>query len=74
MAMILGGRFTSVEGLIAYIKGQLDMDNPFMYGDSAQTDDRKLWHDFMDLLDKVRIMILMILMILSVETTRCPSR
>lgn len=44
-----------MEGLLSYIKGQLDMDNPFVQGDSTDPNDKKTWSDFMTLLDKVTV-------------------
>jgi len=49
----LGGRFTTVEGLLVAIKDQLDQKNPFVCGDSGADDTRSRMTQFCERLDKV---------------------
>eukprot|EP00698_Gefionella_okellyi_P005854 TRINITY_DN15291_c0_g1_i1.p1 TRINITY_DN15291_c0_g1~~TRINITY_DN15291_c0_g1_i1.p1 ORF type:complete len:458 (-),score=113.22 TRINITY_DN15291_c0_g1_i1:42-1415(-) len=42
----LGGRFTTVEGLMTQISEQLSSANPFVMGDSADTESRQKFRDF----------------------------
>ena len=55
----LGGRFTTVEGLLSDVKAQLSGSNPFAIGDSATGN--KLM-EFLDRLQEVNI-----------KTTKCIS-
>jgi len=49
----LGGRFTTVEGLLVAIKEQLSVLNPFVMGDSSQDDSKQKMKDFVKKLDKI---------------------
>jgi len=49
----LGGRFTTVEGLLVNIKEQLSIINPFLSGDSSQEDSRGKMKEFIKKLDKI---------------------
>ena len=51
----LGGRFTTVEGLLTNISDQLSNKNPFFAGDSAMAGTKDKLREFCDKLDKVRI-------------------
>lgn len=48
----LGGRFTTVEGMLSLIKDQLT-NNPFIVGDSTHPVNKKKWETFIDGLKKV---------------------
>ena len=49
----LGGRFTTIEGLLNNIKDQLANKNPFFAGDSAMAETKDKLKEFCDKLDKV---------------------
>jgi len=49
----LGGRFTTVEGLLVSIKDQLSALNPFVLGDSSQDGSRQKMKEFVKKLDKI---------------------
>ncbi len=49
----LGGKFTTVEGLLVNIKDQLANKNPFFAGDSAMATTKVKLLEFCDKLDKV---------------------
>ena len=49
----LGGRFTTIEGLLNNIKDQLANKNPFFAGNSAMTETKDKLKEFCDKLDKV---------------------
>ena len=51
----LGGRFTTIEGLLINIKDQLANKNPFFAGDSAMTETKEKLKEFCDTLDKVNV-------------------
>ena len=51
----LGGKFTTVEGLLKNIKDQLVDKNPFFAGDSAMSDTKTKLKDFCDKLDEVGV-------------------
>ncbi len=55
----LGGKFTTVEGLLGDIRDQLSRRNPFFAGDSAQTGTRDKLARFCADLEKVRGVILL---------------
>lgn len=50
----LGGRFTTIEGILLKIKEQLTGSNPLMSGDSSGSETRAQLHAFCEKLDKVR--------------------
>ena len=43
----LGGRFTTIEGLITLVHENLSSSNPFVMGDSAAAGARSKWDDFL---------------------------
>lgn len=49
----LGGRFTTLEGLLLNIRDQLKMDNPLVFGDGAKEDNKLLMETFLESLDEV---------------------
>ena len=49
----LGGRFTTVEGMLTAIRDQLGNKNPFLTGDSSNSDTRTKLDTFLEKLDKV---------------------
>ncbi len=49
----LGGRFTTVEGLLAQVRDQLKNFHPFSIGDSATGEDRTKLETFVSELNKV---------------------
>lgn len=49
----LGGKFSTVEGLLEDIKGQLKSSNPFFEGDSSQPGMSSKLHKFCDKLDDI---------------------
>ncbi|KAM3579316.1 nucleolar zinc-finger protein [Umbelopsis sp. WA50703] len=49
----LGGRFTTVEGLLRQVHEELDQRAPFLQGDSASEESRTRWKAFLDKLQQV---------------------
>lgn len=49
----LGGRFTTVEGLLRQVHDELEERVPFMHGDSTTDESRKRWDDFLKRLSEV---------------------
>jgi len=49
----IGGKFTTVEGLLVSIKDELHRSNPFSFGDSAVSEEKQKMEDFFSTLDKV---------------------
>ncbi|XP_013387638.1 zinc finger protein ZPR1-like [Lingula anatina] len=49
----LGGKFTTVEGILTDIKGQLGEENPFISGDSSQSDTRNKVQEFCARLEEI---------------------
>ncbi|KAI8584399.1 hypothetical protein K450DRAFT_182421 [Umbelopsis ramanniana AG] len=49
----LGGRFTTVEGLLRQVHEELDQRAPFLQGDSASEESRTRWKTFLDKLQQV---------------------
>ena len=49
----LGGRFTTVEGLLRQVHEELDQRAPFLQGDSASDESRTRWKTFLDKLQQV---------------------
>eukprot|EP00842_Homolaphlyctis_polyrhiza_P004450 jgi/Hompol1/5005/HPOL_004088-RA len=49
----LGGRFTTIEGLLTQVLGELEQRSEFISGDSADDADKKTFQKFLDNLNKV---------------------
>ena len=49
----LGGRFTTVEGLLRQVHDELEERVPFMHGDSTTDESRQRWTNFLEKLSKV---------------------
>ncbi|KAI8143923.1 ZPR1 zinc-finger domain-containing protein [Fennellomyces sp. T-0311] len=49
----LGGRFTTVEGLLRQVHDELQERVPFMHGDSTTDESRQRWTDFLERLTEV---------------------
>ncbi|XP_071957495.1 zinc finger protein ZPR1-like [Antedon mediterranea] len=49
----LGGKFTTLEGLLTDVKGQLSQINTFKLGDSSQPSDNVKMKEFLEKLDKI---------------------
>ncbi|PAV77977.1 hypothetical protein WR25_04283 [Diploscapter pachys] len=60
----LGGRFTTVEGLLTATKEQIDMQSSFFMGDSAVNEDKAKVKSFLDQLDKALALELPITIVL----------
>jgi zinc finger protein len=50
----LGGKFTTIEGLLKDICEQLCGSNPFFSGDSSQSDYKEKMNDFMNQLNDIQ--------------------
>ena len=50
----LGGKFTTVEGLLKDVIDQLSSSNPFSIGDSAENSYSNRMAEFIDKLEKIR--------------------
>ncbi|KAG1699386.1 Zinc finger protein ZPR1 [Nymphon striatum] len=50
----LGGRFTTVEGILCNIKDQLGSENPFFFGDSANPCSTEKFKTFLEKIDKIK--------------------